>query len=99
MFDIDVDAGADGSAPVLIDGGLTSGERCALLVEVDMEPARDELTDDDGVRSGRDCDCCGEVEWAMITRNLPLLLLLLLQAGKASYEIDVMPWNSGSDKR
>lgn len=43
-----------------------TGEPCALGagVEVEMEPVREELTDDDEVRSGRDC-CCGEA----ITRN------------------------------
>lgn len=45
---------------------------CGLLVDFEMEPARDELTDDDEVRRGRDCDCdcvvcCGEVELAMRT--------------------------------
>lgn len=42
---------------------------CGLPVDLEMEPVRDELTDDDAVRSGRDCDCCGEVELAM--RNGP----------------------------
>lgn len=38
---------------------------CGLPVDLEMEPVRDELTDDDAVRSGRDCDCCGVVELAM----------------------------------
>jgi len=45
---------------------------CGLVVDFEMEPARDELTDDDEVRMGRDVDedcvvCCGEVELAMRT--------------------------------
>lgn len=68
------------NALVLMDSGLRTGERCGLggsVVDedvdwdVDMDPVREELIDDDDARSGRDCVCCGEVELA-ITTNLRL---------------------------